>query len=63
MFFRKTDFSLYLSNMLRKTALMGLIVICIKILGFTFMVRDSLCELQIKDGQSIFLAKRAYEVK
>ncbi|WP_394799266.1 Hok/Gef family protein [Photobacterium damselae] len=33
------------------------------ILGFTFMVRDSLCELQIKDGQTIFLAKLAYEVK
>ncbi|ELV7517089.1 Hok/Gef family protein [Photobacterium damselae] len=25
------------------------------------MVRDSLCELQIKDGQTIFLAKLAYE--
>ncbi|ELV7517778.1 Hok/Gef family protein [Photobacterium damselae] len=49
--------------MLRRTALIGLIAICLTILGFTFMVRDSLCELQIKDGQTVFLAKLAYEVK
>ncbi|PSW23631.1 protein pndA [Photobacterium phosphoreum] len=49
--------------MLRKTALIGLIVICITILGFTWMVRDSLCELQIKDGNTVFLATLAYESK
>ncbi|MBY3790701.1 Hok/Gef family protein [Photobacterium carnosum] len=49
--------------MLRKTALMGLIVICITILSFTWMVRDSLCELQIKDGNTVFLATLAYESK
>ena len=49
--------------MLRKTALIGLIVICITILIFTWMVRDSLCELQIKDGNTVFLATLAYESK
>ncbi|MCD9481339.1 Hok/Gef family protein [Photobacterium toruni] len=49
--------------MLRKTALIGLIVICITILCFTWMVRDSLCELQIKDGNTVFLATLAYESK
>jgi protein HokA len=27
------------------------------------MVRDSLCELQIKDGNTVFLATLAYESK
>ncbi|MGD6735488.1 Hok/Gef family protein (plasmid) [Photobacterium leiognathi subsp. mandapamensis] len=49
--------------MLRRTALIGLIVICITILSFTWMVRDSLCELQIKDGNTVFLATLAYESK
>ncbi|KJF93339.1 Hok/Gef family protein [Photobacterium leiognathi] len=49
--------------MLRKTALIGLIVICVTILCFTWMVRDSLCELQIKDGNTVFLATLAYEAK
>ncbi|WIG83767.1 Hok/Gef family protein (plasmid) [Photobacterium damselae] len=49
--------------MLRKTVLMGLIVICITILCFTWMVRDSLCELQIKDGKTVFLVTLAYEAK
>ena len=49
--------------MLRKTALIGLIVICITILSFAWMVRDSLCELQIKDGNTVFLATLAYESK
>ena len=49
--------------MLGKTALIGLIVICITILSFTWMVRDSLCELQIKDGNTVFLATLAYESK
>ncbi|WP_369925745.1 Hok/Gef family protein [Photobacterium sp. NCIMB 13483] len=42
---------------------MGLIVICITILSFTWMVRDSLCELQIKDGNTVFLATLVYESK
>ncbi|WP_150143363.1 Hok/Gef family protein [Candidatus Enterovibrio escicola] len=49
--------------MLQQTALIGLIVICITILSFTWMVRDSLCELQIKDGNTVFLATLAYESK
>ncbi|WP_305817405.1 Hok/Gef family protein [Photobacterium leiognathi] len=49
--------------MLRSTALIGLIVICITILSFTWMVRDSLCELQIKDGSTVFQATLAYKSK
>ncbi|EHK2924769.1 Hok/Gef family protein [Vibrio parahaemolyticus] len=49
--------------MLRKTALIGLIVICITILSFTWMVQDSLCGLEIKNGSSVFLATLAYEAK
>lgn len=49
--------------MLRKPALIGLIVICITILSFTWIVQDSLCGLEIKHGNSIFLATLAYEAK
>ncbi|TVO39896.1 Hok/Gef family protein [Vibrio algivorus] len=49
--------------MLRKTALIGLIVICITILSFTWMVRDSLCGLEVKSGGSVFLATLTYEAK
>ncbi|EGY29796.1 Hok/gef family protein, partial [Candidatus Regiella insecticola 5.15] len=35
-------------SMPRKFALSGLIVICITILLFTLLIRDSLCELRIK---------------
>ncbi|ANC00433.1 MULTISPECIES: Hok/Gef family protein [Vibrio] len=45
----------------QKTALLSLIVICLTLLGFTWMVRDSLCELQVRNGNSVFLATLAYE--
>ncbi|WP_312951823.1 type I toxin-antitoxin system toxin HokA [Superficieibacter sp.] len=43
--------------------LYGLIVICITILLFTWMVRDSLCELHMKQGKTELAAVLAYEVK
>ena len=46
-----------------KTALLGLIVICITLLCFTWLVRDSLCELNIKDGNTVISATNAYESK
>lgn len=44
-----------------KTALLGLIVICVTILCFTWLVRDSLCELHFKGGSSDISATLAYE--
>ncbi|EIO4564162.1 Hok/Gef family protein [Vibrio parahaemolyticus] len=44
-----------------KTALLGLIVICITILCFTWITRDSLCELQYRNGNSVISATLAYE--
>ncbi|EOF4703172.1 Hok/Gef family protein, partial [Klebsiella oxytoca] len=35
--------------MLTKYALVAIIVLCITALGFTLMVRNSLCELSIKE--------------
>jgi len=47
----------------QKLFLFGLIVTCITILTFTWMVRDSLCELHIKQGSMEVAAILAYEVK
>ncbi|RZF98204.1 Hok/Gef family protein [Klebsiella pneumoniae] len=41
--------------MLQKYLLFGLVVICFTILLLTWMVRDSLCELQRRQGMA-FLA-------
>ncbi|EGU40750.1 small toxic membrane protein HokA [Vibrio scophthalmi LMG 19158] len=46
-----------------KTALLSLIVICLTILCFTWMMKDSLCEVYIKDGNSEISATNAYESK
>ncbi|WP_420921064.1 Hok/Gef family protein [Citrobacter youngae] len=35
--------------MLTKYALVAIVVLCFTALGFTLMVRDSLCELSIKE--------------
>ncbi|MGR5299359.1 Hok/Gef family protein [Vibrio mediterranei] len=40
-----------------KTALAGLIVICITVLVGLFIVRDSLCEIRYKDAHTDFLAR------
>ncbi|ENY3838634.1 Hok/Gef family protein [Vibrio vulnificus] len=46
-----------------KTALLGLIVVCITILCFTWLLRDSLCGLQFRDGNTVISATNAYESK
>lgn len=47
----------------QKFCITGLVVICFTILIFTWMVRDSLCELHIKGGNTELAAVLAYEVK
>ncbi|WP_176487839.1 Hok/Gef family protein [Candidatus Regiella insecticola] len=42
--------------MSRRLILYGLVVICVTILVFTWMVRGSLCELNIKQGNTEFSA-------
>ncbi|EHH1077213.1 Hok/Gef family protein [Vibrio parahaemolyticus] len=39
-----------------KTALAGLIVLCITFLCGLWLVRDSLCEVRYQDGSTSFLA-------
>ncbi|GFN47227.1 toxin HokB [Candidatus Regiella insecticola] len=50
-------------SMPRKFALHRLIVICITILLFTLLIRDSLCELRIKKGNTEVAAFLNYELK
>ncbi|EIT7126711.1 Hok/Gef family protein [Vibrio parahaemolyticus] len=40
-----------------KTALAGLVVICITVLVELWLVRDSLCEVRYKDEHNDFLAR------
>jgi len=49
--------------MLTKYALMAVVVLCLTALGFTFMVRESLCEFSIKERGMEFKAVLAYEPK
>ena len=49
--------------MLTKYALVAVIVLCLTALGFTLMVRDSLCELSIKERSMEVKAVLAYETK
>ncbi|AXF77985.1 Hok/Gef family protein [Erwinia tracheiphila] len=44
-----------------KYALTGVVVLCIAVLCFTWMVRGSLCELSIKQGNTEMRARLAYE--
>lgn len=46
-----------------KYALLGIVVVCITALCFTWMVRSSLCELSIKQGNMEMKAQLAYEVR
>lgn len=65
--FRKTNLSLYhdrrQEEMPRsKTALVGLIVICITLITLTWMLQGSLCELRVQGGHVLTLALTlAYE--
>ena len=47
----------------QRTFLMMLIVVCVTILCFVWMVRDSLCGFRIEQGNTVFVATLAYEVK
>lgn len=49
--------------MLTKYAVVAIIVLCVTALGFTLMVRDSLCELSIKERGMELKAVLAYEPK
>lgn len=45
----------------QRTFLMMLIVICVTILCFVWMVRDSLCGLRLQQGNTVLVATLAYE--
>lgn len=49
----------------QRTFLMMLIVICVcvTILCFVWMVRDSLCGLRLQQGDTVLVETLAYEVK
>lgn len=47
----------------QRTFLMMLIVICVTILCFVWMVRDSLCGLRLQQENTVLVATLAYEVK
>ena len=47
----------------QKYLLFGLIVICFTVLLLTWMVRDSLYELQLRQGNSELVAFLACEIK
>ncbi|MCS6744584.1 type I toxin-antitoxin system toxin HokA [Klebsiella quasipneumoniae] len=47
----------------QKYRLFGLVVICFTILLLTWMVRDSLCELQIRQGNIELVAFLACDIK
>ena len=51
------------ASMPQRTFLMMLIVVCVTILCFVWMVRDSLCGFRIEQGNTVFVATLAYEVK
>lgn len=61
-----SDVSLFFAgrqDMLAKYALVAIVVLCITVLGFTLLVRSSLCELSIKERSMEFKAVLAYESK
>ncbi|ESM68354.1 protein HokE [Klebsiella oxytoca] len=61
-----SDVSLFFAgrqDMLTKYALVAIVVLCITVLGFTLLVRNSLCELSIKERSMEFKAVLAYESK
>ncbi|EBY2674703.1 Hok/Gef family protein [Salmonella enterica subsp. enterica serovar Brandenburg] len=48
---------------MRRSTLLCLVVVCITVLAFVWMVRGSLCELHIKQGSTELSAYLAYEVE
>lgn len=51
------------ASMFGKTAVVSLLIVCITALGIIALVRDSLCELQVRQGQTEIRAFLAYEAK
>lgn len=51
------------ASMFSKFTLYGLGMVCITILVFTLLVRDSLCEIRVQQGDMTMLATLAYEVR
>ncbi|MFQ6292738.1 Hok/Gef family protein [Yersinia enterocolitica] len=49
--------------MFSKFTLYGLGMVCITILMFTLLVRDSLCEIRVEQENVVLLATLAYEVR
>ncbi|ETS33597.1 MULTISPECIES: Hok/Gef family protein [Photorhabdus] len=49
--------------MSRKLLLYGLVVVCLTLLAFTWLVRDSLCEIRIQQANMEFAAFLNYEVR
>ena len=49
--------------MLTKYAFLAVIVLCVTVLGFTLLVRDSLCEFSVRERGIEFKAILAYEPK
>jgi protein HokE len=47
--------------MLTKYAFMAILALCITVLGFTLMVRETLCELSVKERGMEIRAVLAYE--
>lgn len=47
----------------KRTLLLGLFLICTTLLIFTWMVRDSLCELHFRQEKTELAAELAYEAK
>ncbi|WP_152083437.1 Hok/Gef family protein [Enterobacter oligotrophicus] len=47
----------------KHTLLLGLFLICTTLLIFTWMVRDSLCELHFRQEKTELAAVLAYEAK
>ncbi|AGE88766.1 type I toxin-antitoxin system Hok family toxin [Cronobacter sakazakii] len=45
----------------RSTLFWCVLTVCLTLLIFTFLTRNSLCELRLKDGQREFAAFLAYE--
>nr|WP_314263680.1 Hok/Gef family protein [uncultured Moellerella sp.] len=44
-----------------KYALVGLITVCVTVLGFTLLMNDRLCLININSGNTVVQAKLSYE--
>ncbi|ABO92568.1 SrnB protein (plasmid) [Aeromonas salmonicida subsp. salmonicida A449] len=51
------------ASMFGKTAVVSLLIVCITALGVISLVRDSLCELEVHQGETEIRLNLAYEAK